>query len=158
MENKVLLYDVNDVKIGETFMRRARQLVKQQRAVWTDESQSAIRFAPDMEDWETSAAVPLDLGETDDKLVMMAEKRIVERRQFLIHSIAFVPMAFFITVAAFAFRSDIFIAFALGGWIMAYGAHGCVFAIRSYPSFFKNERKAKLLAAEVDMLKSEMKR
>ena len=49
MDGKVILFDSNDVKIGETYMRRARQLVRQQRAMWTDESQRAIKFAPGME-------------------------------------------------------------------------------------------------------------
>ena len=49
MDGKILLYDSNDVKIGETYIRRARQLVKQQRATWTDDSQKAIKFSPGME-------------------------------------------------------------------------------------------------------------
>jgi len=46
MENKVTLYNSNNIKIGETYMRRARQLVRQQRAIWTDSYETAIRFAP----------------------------------------------------------------------------------------------------------------
>jgi len=53
MENKVSLYNSNGVKIGETFPRRARQLVRQQRAMWIDDSQSSIRFAPNMENMDT---------------------------------------------------------------------------------------------------------
>ena len=66
MESKVLLYDSNDVKIGETFTRRARQLVKQQRASWINENQDAIRFAPDfpVSEWEveryTNLLIELD--------------------------------------------------------------------------------------------------
>jgi len=52
MENKVTLYNSNDVKIGETFLRRARQLVRQQRAMWIDDRQSAVRFAPGMENMD----------------------------------------------------------------------------------------------------------
>lgn len=44
MEGKVTLFNVNNDKIGETYIRRARQLVKQQRALWVDDSQKAIRF------------------------------------------------------------------------------------------------------------------
>jgi len=54
MENKVLLFDSNDVKIGETFIRRAKQLVKQQRAIWIDDNQSAIRFAAGMENMDVT--------------------------------------------------------------------------------------------------------
>jgi hypothetical protein len=49
MEPKVTLYDSNNVKIGETFARRARQLVKQQRAAWTHSDQTNLRFFPGME-------------------------------------------------------------------------------------------------------------
>ena len=52
MENKVSLYNSNDIKIGETYARRARQLVKQQRAMWIDESQTSIRFAPGKENMD----------------------------------------------------------------------------------------------------------
>ena len=55
MENKVVLYNSNDIKIGETFVRRARQLVRQQRAAWVDESETAIRFAPGMENMTATA-------------------------------------------------------------------------------------------------------
>lgn len=47
MEGKVALININGDKIGETYTRRARQLVKQQRAVWVDDSQKAIRFTSD---------------------------------------------------------------------------------------------------------------
>ncbi|MCL2286055.1 MAG: hypothetical protein FWC32_06765 [Firmicutes bacterium] len=55
MEKKVVLYNHNNVKIGETFIRRARQLVRQQRAMWTDDSETAVRFAPGMENMSTEA-------------------------------------------------------------------------------------------------------
>ena len=53
MENKVILYNSFDVKIGETFPRRAKQLVRQQRAMWLDDNQAAIRFAPGMENMDS---------------------------------------------------------------------------------------------------------
>jgi len=65
MENRVSLYNSYDIKIGETFTRRARQLVRQQRAMWTDDSQTAIRFAPGMENMDTTAE---DLHEFEDGL------------------------------------------------------------------------------------------
>jgi len=55
MENKVSLYNSDDVKIGETFPRRAQQLVRQQRAMWRDDSQTSIRFAPGMENMDIPA-------------------------------------------------------------------------------------------------------
>jgi len=52
MENKVSLYNSFDTKIGETYPRRAQQLVRQQRAMWTDDTQTAVRFAPGMENMD----------------------------------------------------------------------------------------------------------
>jgi hypothetical protein len=52
MERKVTLYNAANVKIGETFTRRARQLVNRQRAAWVDEAQTAIRFYPNMENMD----------------------------------------------------------------------------------------------------------
>ena len=56
MENKVALYNANGAKIGETYARRARQLVNQQRAMWVDDTQTSIRFAPGMENMDTTDA------------------------------------------------------------------------------------------------------
>ena len=55
MENKVSLYNSGNVKIGETFSRRARQLVRQQRAMWIDDTQTSVRFAPGMENMDINA-------------------------------------------------------------------------------------------------------
>ncbi|MCL2572750.1 MAG: hypothetical protein FWE11_10145 [Defluviitaleaceae bacterium] len=63
MENKIVLYNSDNVKIGETYLRRARQLIRQQRAVWVDENETAIRFAPGMENMDTVIDDnPLDEG------------------------------------------------------------------------------------------------
>ena len=62
MENKITLYTSDGVKIGETFTRRASQLVKQQRAMWTDDSQTAIRFAPGMENMSAAGTFAKDGG------------------------------------------------------------------------------------------------
>jgi len=64
MENKITLYNSNNVRIGETFARRARQLVKQQRAMWTDDTETAIRFAPGMENMDIA---PEDTHEDTQK-------------------------------------------------------------------------------------------
>ena len=65
MENKVSLYNSYGIKIGETFTRRARQLVRQQRAMWTDDTQTAVRFAHGMEHMDTGIE---DLHEFEDDL------------------------------------------------------------------------------------------
>ena len=60
MEEKVFLYDSNNKKIGKTYIRRARQLVKQQRAFWVDNTQKAIRFVAEMESLEEAVIIEED--------------------------------------------------------------------------------------------------
>jgi len=89
MEGKVLLYDSHDNKIGETFTRRARQLVKQQRATWTDDNHNAIRFAPGMEnmDDQTSDDVhdEMLLQRADEELLRLARRRVHSRFALTLH-------------------------------------------------------------------------
>jgi len=105
MEGKVILYDSNDIKIGETFTRRARQLVKQQRASWTDETQSAIRFAPGMEKMDDSSDeiyekhVPYESATADDAIMKLAKRRVHARYAIKLHrSIVIVLSIFFIAI------------------------------------------------------------
>ena len=116
MENKVLLYDSNDIKIGETFARRARQLVKQQRASWTNENQDAVRFAPGMENFDkledfenidnSHATSSDDAGEkrpagssgTDDKLMTLAKRRVYARFAFKLHALISLALSVFLVV------------------------------------------------------------
>ena len=95
MQSKVLLFDASNVKIGETFMRRARQLVKQQRAEWVDDSKSAVRFVPDLEVWgladdnhEVSSSISTHDFQDDDWIAILLEKQLTERRRIKIHSLA----------------------------------------------------------------------
>ena len=170
MEAKILLYDSNDVKIGETFMRRARQLVKQQRATWVDDRQNAIRFAPDAEDWEEAPLFPaLEHKEPDDDwIIALAEKRLRARKLFMLHSIVLLP-AFFMffviaTVIANTWHSEpawLFIGLTFGSWTTSYAIHIYLFAktiCYPFPSPNWNERKARRLAAEVAMLKNGLQR
>jgi hypothetical protein len=84
MESKIILYDSDNIKIGETFHRRAKQLVRQQRAAWTDEGQKAVRFFPGMEhlkDIETDETThpenPTPASPMDNKLLKLAKRRVV---------------------------------------------------------------------------------
>jgi len=54
MKSRVLLYNSDNIKIGETFARRAKQLVNRQRAEWVDDNHSAIRFYFGMENMDNS--------------------------------------------------------------------------------------------------------
>ena len=163
MENKVLLYDADDVKIGETFSRRARQLVSRQRAEWVDESRGAIRFFPDSEEWETE-----DEPKTEEPkgIYLLAEKRLRERRRFLWHTIGFLPgymlFALFAEIMNSGYRNNIasfyFMFFNFGVWTCLYVIHAYYYYKRHvegyvYYSSSKRERKARKLAEEVDRLK-----
>ena len=111
MEGKVLLYDSNDNRIGETFVRRAKQLVKQQRASWTDDSQSAIRFAPGMERMDDPADTsPLSHGtERDEALLKLAKRRVHARFGFKLHrSIAIALSVFLIMIYMLTDRGGYF--------------------------------------------------
>ena len=89
MESKILLYDAENNKIGETFARRARQLIKQQRAQWTDETQRAVRFLPGAQHLNEAEEAPFaeegftsesptgeKLSSHEKKLLRLAEARI----------------------------------------------------------------------------------
>jgi len=171
MESKVLLYDASDNKIGETFIRRARQLVKQQRAVWIDDSQNAIRFAPDVEVLKTiedSEKYPIIAsGMNDYELVALAEKRINERKWFIIHSIVLIPVWFilFISTAIVQSRGSwpqavAYLAFTSGAWLTGYVIHLCQYVISRQGKYRSNnkreERRKKRFAIEIALLKNEL--
>jgi hypothetical protein len=132
MESKVLLYDSNDVKIGETFVRRARSLVKQQRAMWLDEAQSAVKFFTGMENLpiaEDSQGSDVATADTKDDtlIVALVEKRIKERKMLMVHSFMLVPVmlaVYFVLVSYWAGWTGV-VAFCiiLSIWVMAYIVH-----------------------------------
>ena len=160
MEGKIVLYNEYDQKVGETFVRRARQLVKQQRAEWIGDSQNAIRFVADVEDWEVDT-IAGDTSVRSDKseewLIPLAEKRIVERKRFIIHSIVAIPTWLFLVMIA-GYGGEMFFT---GVCLTAYLIHVYQFAIprlMKYRSHDRKERKARALAAEVAILKAEMQK
>ena len=117
MDGKVLLYDSNDVKIGETYIRRARQLVKQQRAFWVDESQQAIRFAPGMENLDDALAADMDESKpiqdldtlVDKELMKLAKRRVQARFGFKLHcSICVIISVFLVMIYLLTDRGGYF--------------------------------------------------
>ena len=147
MEGKVQLFNSNDVKIGETFLRRAKQLIRQQRASWTDETQTAIRFAAGMENLDTPATQP-PLYE-DDKLVQWliprAEKRMRMRKWFVIHSFLFVALSYW----WLDFWGTTFISIFII-WISLYGIHAYLYLTDQYA----RKRIAKRLSNEAAALRN----
>jgi hypothetical protein len=176
MDNKVLLFDSNNAKVGETFMRRAKQLVSSQRAEWTDENHTAIRFAPDAEDYSPSViCVPVPepraeaagtiISKADDEawIYAAAEQQIKERRNFILHSIAFIPGIFLLFVLHAAVIDQLIMGdvellffFFLGAWISPYCIHSWVFAkkrLKNIRLWNTEERNARRLNAEVERIR-----
>jgi len=168
MEGKVILLDANGVEIGETYTRRARQLVKQQRAMWANDTHTAIQFAPDpAEDWELPPEFPPEpapaLPDKTSVLYAMAAKRIQDRRRLIIHSLIFIPVFILIAIfwdAASGWRMSpmgfLSMGFVWGIWTMIY-----FYRLRAYIKDYwhtlsakdwKGRRRLKL-EAEVDRLR-----
>jgi len=90
-KGKVLLFNADDVKIGETFFRRAAQLVRQQKAEWADDSCEAIRFYKGMENTDASSDVSSISPHMNGFLSSEFDRQIKERAKFVIHSFMLVP-------------------------------------------------------------------
>lgn len=170
MKNKIMLFDASGTPVGETFMRRARQLVNQQRAEWINDS--AIRFAPDADigeaEWSTDftevsttptavVAEPLETG-GEALLYYVAEKRISERKMFLWHSIFMVPgyliLLFF--AAMIGGSGQYFLLAAWSGWTTPYMLHAFIF-IRARLKEYRPDDKERQLEMEVDKLRRVLK-
>jgi len=120
MEEKILLYDSDNVKIGETYVRRARQLVKQQRACWTDDGQKAIRFVTGAEHLEAigdeekqaSGFTPV----YDKGLMRLARRRVVLGIVFRSICLGYLAVnAFLVAIWLFGSGGGYF----WPGWVMA---------------------------------------
>jgi len=94
MSEKITVFDEKNVMVGQTFMRRAKQLVAKGRAAWLDDSQTSICL--------TSKEAILLEGEDemehkttghdydDSALLHMAKRNVRQRRILLCHILAFV--------------------------------------------------------------------
>jgi len=175
METKIQLYDSNGNKMGETYLRRAKQLVKQQRAVWTDEFETAIQFMPGSEAYDVHELpdrapkfvsapriTPKPMAE-DSNLVALAIKRIQQKRFFIWHTILFLPAWLVLVILADTMiRNDVAaMAFVTGSMFTAYGIHFFHFVIPRMRAFSITgsraaERRARRLALEVASIKAEL--
>jgi hypothetical protein len=167
IDTKVTLYNADNQRIGETFTRRARQLVKQQRALWTDESHTAIRFQPDTEEWETDDLAKPDsipthsAPSTENTLYTLAKKRIATRRRMFWHTLILIPGFVLIALMGEAmFRYSFAQGFFYGSAFTVYA----VLFIQTVYLFVKHNRgffpfaemenrQARRLADEVERLK-----
>ncbi|MCL2404627.1 MAG: hypothetical protein FWC92_03660 [Defluviitaleaceae bacterium] len=174
MESKVIMYDASGTEVGETYSRRARQLVKQQRAGWVDDSHTAIRFAPDtVEEWEPDASPtphPAAHGGTtrmhttdrSSSLYAMAEARVRERNRLVWHSVLLIPVLFIVFLWGLMSYNGtrggelylIAMGFAWGAWIMSYVSRLRSFIKMSgYMPGNWDARRKMALDVEVDRLK-----
>jgi hypothetical protein len=173
MESKIALYNADGAQIGETFLRRARQLVKQQRATWMDDNHTAVRFHPDpADDFETAEeASPYPSSEKSperDHLYALAKIRLRDRRRVIIHLLMFIPA--FIAIIFFSIIIDS--GFGEGAAFLFFGFFSGVlltFNVCNVYSYYKQHIKDKVyttgaigywknrraiqLAAEVERLK-----
>jgi len=169
MESKVIMYDAGGTEVGETYTRRARQLVKQQRAVWADDTHTAIRFAPDVaNEWEVEpsptppSAPHSPLKDRTGALYAMAEKRVRDRRRLIWHTVALIPVFLILLIwGATGYNArrggEMFLVFMGVGW----GAWGMSYVsrLRNYfnlngilPGNWESRRKM-ALDLEVDRLR-----
>ena len=167
MKNKIMLFDASGVPVGETFMRRARQLVNQQRAEWINDN--AIRFAPDADigeaEWsadftEAPAAVISDAADTGSEALLyyMAERRINERKMFVWHSIFMLPvyLILLILAAMIGHSGQYFLLATWSAWTTPYMLHAFVF-LKARLKEYRPEDKERQLEREVDKLRRTMK-
>ena len=167
MEGKVTLINAGGEVMGETFFRRASQLVKQQRAVWVDESQKAIQFKTDtLFDADADAAGSASSFMGDDvALYELAKERVRSRWLILLHTLALIPVTFFCVIMGYAFfrgnAAYLVIGFTWGSWFMLYACHVYGFyrnhvrhRLHDYSMYnYWNTRRAAKIATEVELIK-----
>ena len=106
--DKVAVYNCDNVEIGKTYERRARQLVIKNKASWLDENRSAIRLTDrrEMEDepmdvysnnggiyaHDEAAVTALD-DKNSELLMYLAKRNVRARKDLLMHVIAY-PVVF----------------------------------------------------------------
>jgi len=149
MKSKVMLFDAEGAQVGETFMRRAKQLVSQQRAEWINDG--AIRFAADADIEFDEIERPKDMGQ-EALLYYLAEQRIFRRKLLILHSVLFLPGLILVAIFADMARDDVLRGFMVGSWVAPFMLHVAVY-FRSWLV----EYKPRHLEAEVAKLRRQMK-
>ena len=183
MKNKIMLFDAEGTQMGETFMRRARQLVSQQRAEWINDG--AIRFLPDVDveesEWNSDVfeepktvtsrsksdssrisemeKIARASGGTDSEALLyyIAEQRIRERKAFVLHSIFMIPgyIVFLILALMMGRQGELFLLATWSAWTTPYLYRAFVF-IRARIKESRPEDHARQLEMEVDKLRRSM--
>ena len=108
MQEKVTVFNDSETKIGQTFFRRAKQLVVKGRAVWRDENRTEICMIKNPEimflNEEETKMEFNDLEQNNEAVLIAAKTNVRLRRNFLRHLIAFIIAAPLILVV---FQSSI---------------------------------------------------
>lgn len=162
MQNKIMLFDTNGVQVGETFIRRAKQLVSQQRAEWLNER--AIRFTSEAQTDETEifteeftedhTTTTRSTGH-EALLYHLAEEKIRKRKNFIWHSLFMLPVYFCIAVLSSMIggRGGSDFAFLMSGlWWSPYFVHTYLF-FRTKFKEYRPEDRAMQVEREVDKLR-----
>ena len=98
MTHQLTVYDENGTHVGMTFPKRARQLVSKQRAVWHDDTHTAIKLLPEAKeeaplgeyhDNDEIDEIPMSKA-SDDLLLYLAKRHVREKKNLTRHFIAFI--------------------------------------------------------------------
>jgi len=166
--DKITVYDQDNQRVGETYQRRAKQLVLKNRAKWMDDEFSAICLIDEMEEEEMTYQNNGEMIEThdmveeeapnkpsDDLLMYLAERNVRFRQNLIYHIAAFFPALFLVGVFTNSFHSrhngELF-----AGMFLAWGiliAYKMVVMLRSWLTS-RMTGKHSPVTAEFERLKS----
>ena len=99
MVQQLAVYDESGTQVGMTFPKRARQLINKQRALWHNDTHTAIRLLPDIKEealMDEYLNDDIDMDEppsptvSDDLLLYLAKKNVREKRNLSKHAVAFI--------------------------------------------------------------------
>jgi hypothetical protein len=173
MDDRVIVIGENNVIAGKTYNRRARQLISKQRAVWADETHTAILLSPSVSahEWQEAEAAPSagesgvpaaeDAASWDERrLYALAAKRVRGRKRFIWHTAALLPgyiALFMLYGGVFNYiyypGADYILLFLLGVWTTAYAMHAYLFFTPWFRSYSRRSEAGRI-KAEMEKLKT----
>jgi len=100
MVQQLAVYDESGAQVGMTFPKRARQLISKQRALWHDDSHTAIKLLPEpneevamdvhQEDDLDKSKEAVGFAGSDELLMYIAKKNVKEKKNLIKHIIAYI--------------------------------------------------------------------
>ncbi|MDR2166527.1 MAG: hypothetical protein LBE35_01575 [Clostridiales bacterium] len=161
--DKIKVFDKNNEMIGETFARRAKQLVLKGRATWANPENSAIRLLEankkeeimtnngyiDLRD-EAAETTPKPSKPGEDLLMYIAKRNVAARRDLIFHVAAF-PIAFVIIMLL----TDGFIRDTGYFFLGIFFSWGLLIAYKAF-NYFKGRASSR--SARPDPIKAEFER